>query len=256
MQHSPSTTPSQRPVVGVDGCRAGWIAVARSDIGLTYRLHQTLSDLASAWNAADQVFIDIPIGLPSATRPSRTCDIEARRRLGPGRASSVFAPPCRDAVHAASLNDARAINQQQLGRSLSAQAWGICPKIAEADTLLRTHPSLVRQFKEVHPELTFWALNRGRSMQFPKKTREGAAERIALLMDLEPGTKGLIDRVLVENRRSACGADDVVDAIAAMLTALPGTWLATAVPDEAQVDALGLPTVMWIPAQDDVLLNS
>jgi len=210
--------------------------------------------LASAWHAAEQVFVDIPIGLPSATRPSRACDIEARRRLGPGRASSVFAPPCRDAVHALNLDDARAINQRELGRSLSAQAWGICPKIAEADTLLRAHPSLVQLFKEVHPELSFWALNGGRPMQFAKRAPEGSAERITLLMELEPGTQALIDRVLKENRRSAVGSDDVVDAIAAMLTTLPGTWSATAVPEEAHVDEFGLPTCMWIPGRRGVLL--
>ena len=197
-----------------------------------------------------------PIGLPWAARPSRACDVEARRRLGPGRASSVFAPPCRDAVHAPSLAEAREINLRELGRSLSAQAWGICPKIAEADSLLSAHPSLRQQVKEVHPELSFWALNRGRPMQFSKKRPEGAAERIALLMEFEPGTQGLIDRVLTENRRSAVAPDDVVDAIAAMLTALPGTWSATAVPDETHVDALGLPTVMWIPAHRDMPLKS
>jgi len=260
-QHSPSTTPSERPVVGVDGCRAGWIAVARSAGGLTYRLHDTLNDLVTVWRAAEHIFVDIPIGLPSAAQPSRACDTEARRRLGPGRASSVFSPPCRAAVlasrppDASGLGRAREINQRELGRSLSAQAWGICPKIAEADSLLWAHPSLRQQVKEVHPELSFWALNRGQPMQFAKKRPEGAAERIALLMEFEPGTQGLIDRVLTENRRSAVGRDDVVDAIAAMLTALPGTWSAAAVPDETHVDALGLPTCMWIPARRDVPLK-
>lgn len=215
-QHSPSKTPSERPVVSVDGCRAGWIAVVRSAGGLTCLLHDTLDDLVTVWRAA--------------VRASRPPD-------------------------ARGLGRARKINQRELGRSLSAQAWGICPKIAEADSLLCTHPSLRQQVKEVHPALSFWALNRGRPMQFAKKRPAGAAARIALLMELEPGTQGRIDRVLKENRRSAVGRDDVVDAIAAMLTALPGTWSATAVPDETHVDALGLPTCMWIPARRDVPLT-
>lgn len=239
--------PNEQLTVGVDGCRAGWIAVARCGGGLTYRLHETLGELVTVWRAAVHIFVDIPIGLPSAAEPSRACDISARRMLGAGRASSVFAPPCRQAAHAPTLAQAREINLRELGRSLSAQAWGICRKIAEADDLLRAQPSLRYQVKEVHPELSFWALNRGRPMQFAKKRREGGEERIALLAESEPGTQALIDLVLSENRRSAVSRDDVVDAIAALLTAMPGRWLPTAVPNESRVDALGLPTCMWIP---------
>jgi predicted RNase H-like nuclease len=238
--------------VGVDGCRAGWIAVARGKDGLEYRLHATFAELLQDWPSAASVFVDIPIGLPSRTCPSRRCDTEARRLLGPGRASSVFSPPCRGAALAADLGQAREINLRELGRSLSAQAWGICPKIAEVDALLGDEPALVHRVKEVHPELLFWSFNGGRAMRHAKKSRDGAKERAALIERLEPSAPELIERVLKAHRRVQVGRDDVVDALAAMLAAGAGharAWSpAITVPAVPEVDGIGMPMCMWIPA--------
>lgn len=236
-------------VVGVDGCRAGWIAVARSSAGLVYRIHESFKDLVDSWAHARYIFVDIPIGLPFKASPARSCDIEARRRLGPGRASSVFPAPCRAAVHASSLEQARARNLLELGKSLSAQAWGICPKIAEVDILLSTLPAVRELVKEVHPELSFCALNGSRPMQFSKKRRVGSIERLAVLEQLEPGAPDLIERALRETRRADVGRDDVHDALVAMLTVGAGHDLASPLPEDRQFDENGLPMRMWMPAQ-------
>lgn len=249
---SATTVLSESLVVGVDGCRAGWIAVARGTKALEYRVHPTFAELLQAWPSAARVFVDIPIGLPSRARPSRRCDTEARQRLGPGRASSVFSPPCREAARAATLSLAREINLREVGRSLSAQAWGICQKIVEVDDLLGNDPALVHRVNEVHPELLFWALNDGRAMQHPKKSRDGALERMTLIRRLEPRAPELIERVLSEHRRTQVSRDDVVDALAAMLTAGAGNekdWNpGITVPSDPEVDDIGLPVCMWIPA--------
>jgi predicted RNase H-like nuclease len=220
--------------------------------GLEYRLHETFAELLQDWPSAASVFVDIPIGLPSRTCPSRRCDTEARRLLGPGWASSVFSPPCREAARAADLGQAREINMREVGRSLSAQAWGICPKIAEVDALLVDEPALVHRVKEVHPELLFWAFNAGRAMRHAKKSRDGAKERAALIESLEPGAPELIERVLKAHRRAKVGRDDVVDALAAMLTAGAGhasAWSqAITVPAVPELDGIGLPMCMWMPA--------
>ncbi|PIV88003.1 MAG: hypothetical protein COW48_08430 [Hydrogenophilales bacterium CG17_big_fil_post_rev_8_21_14_2_50_63_12] len=50
--------------VGVDGCRAGWIAVAHDGTALTYRVHSRFSELLASWRGADRILVDIPIGLP------------------------------------------------------------------------------------------------------------------------------------------------------------------------------------------------
>ena len=249
---SATTRQCETLIVGVDGCRSGWIAVARGPGGFEYRLHATFAELLQAWPSATSVFVDIPIGLPSKSSPTRLCDTEARRRLRRGRASSVFSPPCREAAHAADLGQAREINLRELGRSLSAQAWGICPKIAEVDALLSNTPALADKVKEVHPELLFWALNGGRAMRHGKKSRAGAEERAALLATLDPRSPELIERLLNDYRRDQVGRDDVVDALAASLTAGGGSASgyrpAVTVPAHPQLDGVGLPMCMWIPA--------
>ena len=112
-----TTVQSEPLAVGVDGCRAGWIAVARGESRLDYQLHTTFSELLRAWPSTATVFVDIPIGLPSRACPSRRCDTEARQRLGSGRASSVFSPPCRGAACATNLKLAREINSFVSGRN-------------------------------------------------------------------------------------------------------------------------------------------
>ena len=64
--------------VGVDGCRAGWIAVADLGDGLTYRLHASFAELLASWSTAQRILVDIPIGLPWRDCPSRPCDRQAR----------------------------------------------------------------------------------------------------------------------------------------------------------------------------------
>jgi predicted RNase H-like nuclease len=68
---------------------------------------------------------------------------------------------------------------------------------------------------EVHPEVCFWALNQQRPMMHNKKTKEGAAERIAVLSPVFPD----IERHLA-NRPPQVGSDDLLDAAAAAWTAL------------------------------------
>ena len=68
---------------------------------------------------------------------------------------------------------------------------------------------------EVHPEVCFWALNGERPMAHNKKTKQGAAERIAFLRPVFPE----IERHLAD-RPPLVGADDLLDAAAAAWTAL------------------------------------
>jgi len=117
---------------GVDGCRGGWIAFkvdlpAHSTsvevVDLPSCLREHPPDLAC-------VGIDIPIGLLECPR---ACDKAARNLLGQPRGSSVFPAPCRAAVHAATYEEASAVNREKMGRGLSQQAWGIASKIKQVD---------------------------------------------------------------------------------------------------------------------------
>ncbi len=204
--------------VGVDGCQAGWIAVTALDgAGLTYRVHSSFSELLASWSGADRILVDIPIGLPWRDCPSRPCDGQARALLGP-RASSVFSPPSRRASRAADIVQARAWNLDEVGRSLSAQAWGICRKIVEVDQVLLGNPGASRKVIEIHPEVCLWGLNGGRPMRYRKSKAEGIKERLALLSTWHPEAENLLNRALHETRRKDVQSDDVLDALAAHVT--------------------------------------
>ena len=77
--------------VGVDGCKAGWLAIATDRASKwIVELYACMDDLWGDFGGAELILIDIPIGLPF--RDSRTCDILARKLLGLLR-FSVFPPP-------------------------------------------------------------------------------------------------------------------------------------------------------------------
>ena len=207
--------------VGVDGCRAGWIAVARGEAGLQFRIFQNFPDLVSAFSDAERILVDVPIGLPSPQAPIRPCDQRARQVLGHPRRSSVFPVPCREAVRASTFDQARKINQSCLGRSLSVMTWCICDKIAEVDTFLLSGRASLDHVREVHPEVCFWALAERRPMEHSKKTAEGRAERRRHLQRHEPRVSQLLSEVSKTKLRKDVQEDDVLDAAVAFVTAEP-----------------------------------
>ena len=85
--------------VGVDGCRAGWLAIGLETEG-NWQVNM-FSDVSRLWDyhrQASLILIDIPIGLKTGGKAERRCDPEARKLLGPRR-SSVFPAPCREAIY-------------------------------------------------------------------------------------------------------------------------------------------------------------
>ena len=76
-------------------------------------------------------------------------------------------------------------------------------------------PECQRWAFEVHPEVCFWALNGQHPMAHNKKTKEGAAERIAVLRLVFPE----IGRHLAD-QLPRVGTDDLLDTAAAAWTAL------------------------------------
>jgi predicted RNase H-like nuclease len=227
--------------VGVDGCRFGWVAVTQSHGALQFQLFSRIDELVrSYWDAA-VIAIDIPIGLPWSAVPIRSCDALARACLGPRR-SSVFPVPCRAALGAPTIADARRLNVRELGRSLSTQAWAIAPKIREVDDLLRQQPDARPLLCEVHPEVCFWGLNGGRPMAHAKSSKHGATERLDLLEQYVPEARSFTTRVLAQRLRKEVRLDDVVDALVALVTA--SSAAPSVLVGEPGCDELGLPMRM------------
>lgn len=207
------STEERGTVVGVDGCPAGWIClqVDLQSRQTAVRVLTNLAELISASPEPKLIAIDIPIGIP--TSGARACDIAARRLLGKPRSNSVFPAPVRATFDAKTYEEACALSLQAQGKSLSRQAFEIISKIREVDELIT--PALQTRIFEVHPEVSFWALNGGQSLKHRKLNREGKAERIKLLLQHYP----TINTHLAELERSTAAQHDLLDAAVAAWTA-------------------------------------
>lgn len=222
-------------VVGVDACRAGWIAVVlHPDSAPRGVFGGTLGDVAEQVPDAGGFGVDIPIGLPVADE--RRADIEARRALGPRR-SSVFSTPVREALLADTHAEATATSRQLTGKGISRQAYGLGPKILQAEAWAATIDVPVW---EVHPELSFSALL-GHPARASKKTWSGMRERLAALQ------RGGIQLGDLSGAGHRAAVDDVLDAAAAAWSAarlLDGRGVSY--PDPPDQDPVtGRPVAIW-----------
>lgn len=192
-------------VLGIDGCRKGWVGVTHDPQPRGY-FGATIADIALAADAdgvVDVLAVDMPIGLPRAG--VRQADVLARVRIG-ALASSVFPTPVREALVAPTHAEAVLISRATSGRGLSIQSYGLRAKILEVDAFVRASS---RTVIEVHPEVSF-ALLAGRSLTTRKSTWAGLEERRTLLASagiVVPADLGLAGRM--------AGPDDVLDAAAA-----------------------------------------
>ncbi|GAA3566431.1 DUF429 domain-containing protein [Microlunatus spumicola] len=230
-----ATTETGR-VLGVDGCREGWVGVAPDPDGPRAYVAadlRTLVRLAEQDGPVVRVGVDIPVGL--ADSGWRAADTLVRAALGPRRAS-LFATPVRAALEATDHAAGVLLSRAASDAGFSIQAWGLRGKVREVDRLVRDGEDRVR---EVHPELSFTTMA-GHPARHPKKTWAGQRERVALLdaagirLDALTGATG------------SAGPDDVVDAAAAAWTArrlAAGT--AVSLPDPPELLPHGLHAAVW-----------
>ena len=195
-------------VLGVDGCAAGWVGALLVDDRVELVVAGTVAEVVVRARVPPVVVgVDIPVGLPDAG--PREADLAARRELPPGRKSSVFPTPVRDAVSATSHPEANAAHRAATGKGLSVQGFHLCRRIAEVDEWVRGGAGV--EVLEVHPEVSFTAL--GADTTLSKKTPVGARSRAAALR-----RAGLL---LPERLRGpGVGTDDALDACVVAWTAL------------------------------------
>lgn len=180
-------------VAGVDGTRGGWVAVVLDDCRfagdhLVRPIETSFEELADA----DVVAVDIPIGFGP-----READPAARRFLA-GAASTVFTTPSREVLEL----------PFGPGLGVSAQAHALGRRILHVTRLAGSDD----RFHEVHPEVSFRAMNGGRPLRQRKKSAGGVLERLELL-----GRHGI---ELTQLGSSAFAPiDDVLDAAAAAWSA-------------------------------------
>ena len=229
-------------IIGVDGCRGGWIAATLDDGEFAWRFETHLAVLLTP--TPRRIFIDMPLGL-SETGP-RACERLARSRLRL-RKSSVFPVPIRDAIYAPSYADACAINAARTGKRISKQAWNITSKIRELDELIVARPSLERRLVEAHPELCFQRLNEDQPLVHRKSRADGALERIRIL-ERFIGASAHLEDGLRRFRRSLVKADDLLDALCLLVVAHTRWTRLEQLPYPAPRDARGVRMRIVCPA--------
>ena len=240
--HTTTTVPPPlevaAPVLGVDGCKAGWVGAVLEPGAPRPRVvvAPTVSELVAMVRESlgiRVVGIDIPIGLPDSS--IRRADQLARNAL-PGKSSSIFSTLTRAAYLAGTRLEADAVNRGLVGQGVGAQAFALRDKIVEVDAWVRTRPTVT--VLEVHPELSFATMT-GSPIKASKKTDEGRAQRLAALADA-----GLARPSVLEGQGYA--ADDVLDACAVAWTAARhAAGLARPLPDPPETFSDGIPAAIW-----------
>jgi predicted RNase H-like nuclease len=223
--------------VGVDACRSGWVAIVLDDGQFTAaHIAASLEQIVAACPAAAVIGADMPLGL--LQRGWRQADELAAARLGAYR-SRVFRMPPRAVWDATSHREAAGLCRQLTDppAGFSVQAWGLKAKLRQAAELRARLP---HQLFEVHPELSFAAVNGGMPIAASKKTWNGQMTRRTLLADMGIHLPGdLAEAGTVQ-------ADDILDAAAAAWSASRiASGHAVSLPDPPQLDEAGYPIAIW-----------
>ena len=180
-------------VAGIDGTKGGWVGIVLEDgrFAGDILLRPIETDFGELGDVA-VLGIDVPIGFGP-----RQADAAARAYLT-GAAATVFPTPSRKLL------------KEPFGPGLgvSAQSHALGPRILHVTELARRDPRL----HEVHPEVSFRAMNGGLPLRHRKKTTGGAWERIALL-----GQHGIELNDLQQS--ASVPLHDVLDAAAAAWSA-------------------------------------
>ena len=223
-------------VAGVDGCKAGWLAVilspGRSPAVAVFR---SFVDLVASLPMDAIIAVDMPIGLPefggkggrgpgdggavlSWGNVSRASSQSLRARPSMPIRKSFTTVEAWYAGHRKASEVARTTSTPP--RGVSIQAFGIFSKIREIDTPAAACGRICgNRIRESHPEVAFCRLNGGQAMSLPKKIKgtinpAGMEERKALLC-----AHGYERSFLDQMPPKGAASDDFLDAAAMMLIA-------------------------------------
>ncbi len=193
-------------VIGVDGAKDRWVAVALADDRFERAfVVRALTELRA--EPADAIAVDVPIGLVAAGW--RQADLVARAMLGPRR-SSLFVTPPRPVIDAPTFQEAVGRCRSLTGGvAISRQSFALFPKILEAEAARANYPRIF----EVHPEVSFATLM-GRPMSSPKRAWNGLHARRQLLASV-----GIELPDAIEGPAGQIPPDDLLDAAVAAWSA-------------------------------------
>jgi len=109
------------------------------------------------------------------------------------------------------------------------------------DDFLLTYPKARQIIRETHPEICFWSLANGKSMNYTKKKAQGFDERLNLLRQNFSQSKEIVNTALGRFKRIDAAKDDILDSIAAAIVASSPTNSLVTIPKIPETDKKGLP---------------
>ena len=199
-------------VIGIDGCKAGWIiAKTLENESISFQIIKNLNDVYLEGINVSHIGIDIPLQLSHTGK--RFAEIEARSLLK-NRACTIFTPPTLNALRAKNYMDACEVNFNECGKRISKQSWNLFPKIKEAQEFLENKSINKLRVFEVHPELSFMAMNDMILVQASKKTDIGREIRIKLIQKFFP--KFSFESVRNEYKKNQALDDDILDSVSVL----------------------------------------
>ncbi|HIS28434.1 MAG TPA: DUF429 domain-containing protein [Candidatus Avamphibacillus intestinigallinarum] len=172
-------------IVGVDGCKAGWISFTMNEAGLTLKCFPTFIEVIKAYSSQSNFLVDIPIGLPFSIMESEQRPEAMARQYLKKKASSIFNVPCAQAAEQKTYDATNRMNKLVLHKGLSKQSFYLIKKIQEVNTFLLENKSYIHKVFECHPELAFTRLTLDKvALASSKKTLAGQLERLDLLAEV------------------------------------------------------------------------
>jgi predicted RNase H-like nuclease len=162
-------------VAGVTPCGSSWLVAPAKLQGTIFapeepQLISPFSEVLDQRPTFAVLALNAPVGyLDQATSGGRACDREARSILGPKRGSSIQSAPVRSPTN----------ELEFLPDHLDAISMTLLPRYREVAEEMA--PFRQRTVYEVHSDVSFYELNDGTPLQWPKNTQKGIEERKAIL---------------------------------------------------------------------------
>lgn len=165
-------------IIGIDGCKTGWFSVwENKDESIQSSIFTTLNDLKNFFKKEDHLIIGIDMPVILSEVIPREADQLARKLLSK-KASSVFTAPTPEMLAQSSYEKASFVSKRLFGKSMSLQSWYLFPKIKDVQTII--HDNDINIY-EIHPELSFRAMNQEKVILESKRSKEGFEIRNSLL---------------------------------------------------------------------------
>jgi len=201
-------------IIGIDGCKSGWFSIwENQDKSIHSSVFSNLNELKNFFKNESQLIVGIDMPVILSEVIPRQADQLARKLLSK-KASSVFTAPTPEMLDQPNYEKASLVSKKHFGKSMSLQSWYLFPKIKDVQTMIH-HEDM--QIYEIHPELSFRAMNNEQVILESKKSPEGFAIRNSLLsMHFE---NFIFEEIRRQYARKDVMDNDILDALAVLWSA-------------------------------------